>query len=225
MQKLHIVSYSQVSFSNRKEAGRLLSEELKKLKVEADVVAGIPRGGIIVAAEISQGLNAQLDIALSRKIGAPNNPEFAIAAVSEDGNLFINEMTKQHFDKIDEYLKIEKARQLNEIKRRIEVFRKIRPKVPLGGKIVVVTDDGIATGATLEAAILAIRNESPKKIIVALPVGPRYNLEKLAKEADMTISLAAPAFFASVGQFYEDFSQTTDEDVLEVLKKNYKRQG
>lgn len=218
MKNLYIASYSEVSFGDRKEAGRLLGSELKSRKVSADVVLGIPRGGIIVAAEISEALNAELDIILSRKIGAPNNPEFAIGAVSEDGGLFINEIAKQHFGEINDYIVTEKARQLIEIKRRIGVFRAVRPKVALKGKTVIVTDDGVATGATLEAAILTIRSESPSRIIIGLPVGPKDALEKLTENADMVICLAAPVFFAAVGQFYEDFTQTTDEDILGILK-------
>lgn len=219
IKKLHIISHNQVSFKNRQQAGRLLGEELKRLRLKADVVLGIPRGGIIVAQEVAQTLNADLDIVLAHKLGAPGNPELAIGSVSEDGRLFLNELLASHVGAGDVYIQQEKARQLIEIKRRIETYRVIRPKVSLKDKTVIVTDDGVATGATIEAVLWSIRQEQPEKLIVALPVGPPDTIEKLAEETDELICLATPPFFSAVGQFYVQFPQVSDEEVLEILKK------
>lgn len=219
MGKIRVVSDSAEPFADRQEAGRLLAGELKSLNGKRVVVLGILRGGIIVAREIALALGAKLDIVLSRKIGAPMNPEYALGAVSEAGELFLNKNIVSCADNDTAYIQQEKMRQVNEIKRRGQLFRRIHPKVSLENKTIIVTDDGVATGATMQAALWAVRHEHPKKIIAAIPVAPEESLKELAKDADEVICLKAPFFFSAVGQFYLQFEQITDEEVFKTLKK------
>lgn len=220
-----VIAYTDKAFKDRQEAGRLLGKELINLRGENAVVLGIPRGGVLVAKEIADMLEADLDIVLSRKIGAPGNPELAIGAVTEDGSLFIDKAIAGHVGAESSYIQEEKARQMSEIKRRVALYRGALPKVSLKGKIVIITDDGIATGATMQAALLAGRHEEPKKLIVAVPVAAQENLMRVAHYADWTLCLRIPSFFAAVGQFYLNFAQTEDEDVLGILRREYKQKA
>ena len=219
IRKLRIVSRSSMAFFDRKEAGLLLSNELKGLKGKDTVALGILRGGIIVALEVALKIGAELDIVLSRKIGAPMNPELAVGAVSENGELFVNKEAAASTSANDGYIQQEKNRQMAEIRRRSSLFRKIKPKISLEGKTVVVIDDGVATGATLLAALWAASQEHPKELIAAIPVGPEEILKDLSKYADKLICLKTPPYFSAVGQFYLQFNQTSDEEVLNILKK------
>jgi len=182
------------------------------------LVLGIPRGGVIVAAEIARILNAELDIVLSRKLGAPDNPELAIGAIAEDGRFFLNEILAAQVGADKSYVEAQKERQWLEIKDRIKRFRVVKPKVPLKGKTVIVTDDGVATGATMQAALLALRQEKPAKLIAALPVGAREAVELLADYGDEVIALRVPDYLGAIGQFYLDFGQVSDEEVLGILR-------
>jgi len=218
MGQLRIVSQSSEAFGSRPEAGWMLSEELKCFKGKNTVVLGILRGGIIVAREIAIRLDARLDIVLSRKIGAPINPELAVGAVSENGELFVNKETALYTGADAMYIQQEKKRQMAEIKRRTTLFRSIQPKVPLKAKVVIVTDDGVATGATMQAALWAVRQEQPIKLIAAIPVGPQENVKRFTQDADEVVCLKAPFSFSSVGQFYLGFEQVEDKQVIEILK-------
>jgi putative phosphoribosyl transferase len=218
MGKLHIVSNSDVPFADRIEAGRLLARELKGYEGKEAVVLGILRGGIIIAREIALGLDTVFDIVLSRKLGAPDNPELAIGAVSEDGNVFLNREVIIDTAVNDDYIAYEKQRKISEIKRRVAMFRAIYPKVSLEGKIAIVTDDGVATGATMQATLWALRQEKPSRLIAALPVGPWKTLSKLTHDADEVVCLRAPVFFSALSQFYLQFKQVEDEEVLKMLK-------
>lgn len=180
---------------------------------------GIPRGGIIVAGEISRLLKAELDIVLSRKLGAPGNPELAIGSVGEGGELFLNQDLALRVGADKTYIEAEKARQLAEIKNRIQRFRQVKVKVSFKGKTVIVTDDGVATGATMQAALWAIRQEKPKKLIAAIPVAVKESAELLANYADEVIVLRAPEFLNAISQFYLHFGQTSEEEVLGILKE------
>lgn len=214
-----MISYSEDLFESRIEAGQLLGSELKDLYYnKGAVVLGIPRGGVVIASQISKILNADLDIVLSRKLGAPGNPELAIGAISEDGTLFLNKELAEAVGADEEYIQREKARQLSEISRRIELYRKIRKKVPLKQRTVIITDDGIATGATMLASLWAAAQEKPKKLIAALPVGARESVKKIQDSADEVVILRLPAYLAAISQFYLHFGQTTDEEVLQILK-------
>jgi predicted phosphoribosyltransferase len=204
-------------FSSRVEAGKLLADNIKNIVSAKSIVLGIPRGGIIVANEIAKKLKLQLDIVLSRKIGAPLNPEFAIGAVSEDGNIFTDEdiLRREKINK--DYIERESKFQIQEIQRRIKKYRQVKEKISLKDKTVIITDDGVATGATMHAAAWSAQGDKPKKIIVALPVGPEDTLKRLKDSVDEVICLRVPDFFSAVGQFYADFPQIEDEEVLALL--------
>ena len=223
MGKVRILSYNEEPFRDRIEAAQLLAEELTKFRGKNVSVLGIPRGGIIVAREIASALDASLDIVLTHKLGAPGNPELAIGAITEDGRIFLNEMLASQVGAQNAYLQEEKARQLAVIKRRGEQYRKVLPRVSLKDNIAIITDDGVATGATMKAALWAARQEHPKVLIAALPVGPADTIRELARDADEVVCLRCPSFFAAIGQFYLDFSQVEDEEVLEILKKEVER--
>ncbi|OGX27195.1 MAG: hypothetical protein A3J51_00905 [Omnitrophica WOR_2 bacterium RIFCSPHIGHO2_02_FULL_45_21] len=225
MGKVRIFSYSEEPFRDRVEAGRLLAGELEKLHLKDAVVLGIPRGGIVIARELAFILNADLDIVLSRKLGAAGNPELAIGAVGEDGKLFLNETAASVLSEEKTYIEQEKTRSFAVIKRRSEKYRQILPKVSLKDRSVIVTDDGIATGATMRAALWIARGEHPQRLLAALPVGPPDTLQRLAEDVDDLVCLRAPALFSAIGQFYLDFSQVEDEEVLEILRKEVKRKG
>jgi len=223
--KLRILSYSGEPFANREEAGRLLGDELQVYRGEKALVLGIPRGGIVVAREIARALDAELDIVLARKLRSPGNEELAMGSVAEDGKLFLNQEVVQDLRIGNTYIQQEKVRQLAEIKRRTEMIRQIQPRIPLKGRIVIVTDDGVATGATTQAAFWAVRQEQPKKLIAAIPVGPEHTIKMLAEDVDEMLCLRAPPQFAAVGQFYRQFLPVEDEEVLEILRKESKRVG
>lgn len=223
--KLSILSNSTEAFGNRNEAGLQLGGELQKETKEKPLVLGVPRGGIVIAAAISSVLECDMDIMLAHKIRAPFNPELAIGAVSEDGRVFLNDYLVQTTGADSSYMEDEKKEQLEELNRRRKLFRSVYPKIPLKNRIVVITDDGIATGATVQAALWAARQENPKKLIGAFPVAPPETLEKLSRDADEIICLKAPEIFRAISQFYLNFAQVSDEEVLDILKERYKREG
>jgi predicted phosphoribosyltransferase len=225
MGELHIISRSARPFPDRKEAGRLLGESLKNLawSKENPVVLGILRGGIIVAREVARILESQLDIILSRKISAPLNPELALGAISENGDSFLNEEIVGRTDTPSSYIDEQKEGQLQIIKERIEYFRKGFPKIKLTGRQVIVVDDGVATGATMVATIWSVKRENPRKLVVALPVGPEDSLRQLSEEVDSVICLRVPELFSAVGQFYSKFEQTGDEEVLQIINEEKDR--
>ncbi len=161
----------------------------------------------------------KLDIVLSRKIGAPGNPELAIGSVGEDGKLFLNDGLVSRVGADKSYIESEKIRQLAEIKNRIKKCRQVKPKVSLEGQTVIVIDDGVATGATMQAALLAAGREKAKKVIAAVPVGAKESINLLANYADELIALRVPEFLGAIGQFYENFEQTSEEEVLNALRE------
>lgn len=225
MGELRIVSKSSTAFSGRSEAGDLLARELKAYRGQNIVVLGVPRGGVIVALRIARALQGNLDMVLAHKLGAPGNPELAIGAVCEDGKLFIDQQISSYVGADETYIEQEKSRQLKEIGRRVKRYRDVLPKLPLGEIIVIVTDDGVATGATMQAALWAVRQEQPKKVVAALPVGPEDTLLKLAQDADQTICLQAPPFFSAISQFYACFNQVEDDELLEILTEESTRRN
>ncbi len=225
MGKLRIISHSDEPFRDRQEAGRLLARELAEFRRQNAVVLGIPRGGIVVARELARALEADLDIVLAHKLRTPGHAELAMGSIAEDGKLFLNETVIQELNVDRAYIKQEKARQLAEIARRTELIRRIRPKVPLGGRTVIVTDDGVATGATTQAALWAVRTERPGRLIAALPVGPEDTITRLSEDVDEMICLRTPPLFAAVGQFYSSFYPVEDEEMLKILQEEYRRGG
>ena len=225
MDSQRIVSYSTEPFAGRAEAGQLLAGELNELRVPKPVVLGIPRGGVIVAQELAKALAADLDVVLTHKLRAPENPELAIGAVSEDGTLFVEQTTAQVVGAGQDYIDKEKTRQLTEMARRVERYRQVLPRIPLAGRIVILTDDGVATGATTQAALWSIRQEKPQKVIAAFPVGPQGAIERLSNDADQIICLRSPPYFQAIGQFYVDFEQVDDEEVLQILTQERQRRS
>ncbi len=225
MGKLRILSHGSEQFIDRREAGKLLAEELRGYRGQKAVVLGIPRGGIIVAQELARALEADMDIVLAHKLRTPGQTELAMGSVTEDGKLFLNEEVVRTLGVAETYIQQEKAQQMAEIRRRTELFRHSRPKVPLAGRTVIVTDDGVATGATTQAALWAVRLEKPEKLIVALPVGPEDTIKRLVEDVDEMICLRTPPLFAAVGQFYVRFEPVEDEEVLEILKEEHRRGG
>jgi putative phosphoribosyl transferase len=219
---LRIVSESSKPFEDRREAGRLLAQEMKDLANKNVVVLGIPRGGVIVAAELAAGLNAELDIVLARKLRTPGHAELAMGAVAEDGSAFLNDKVINWLDIGHATIDQEKSQQLLEIQRRSRLIRSVRPQVPLRGRIAVITDDGVATGSTTQAAIWAMRQAGPARLIAAIPVGAVETIKRLADDVDDMICLRAPEYFEAVGQFYRDFRPIEDEEVLEVLRNAQK---
>ncbi len=216
--KVHIFSYSPEPFINRVQAGQKLAEVLGDLKGKRAVVLGIPRGGLIVAQSLAQTIEADLDIILSRKLGSPNQPELAMGALSENGDVFLNPYAVEQLAITEAYINFEKRKQMDEIRRRSQLIRKVHPKIPLAGRIAIVTDDGVATGATMQAAIWALRRENPQKLIIAIPVASDEAITRLADDVDEIFCLRLPDNFMAVGQFYINFDQVTDEEVLEILK-------
>ncbi len=221
--RVWIISRSSRSFRDREEAGQLLAQELTGFRGQRAVVLGIPRGGIIVAREVANALDAELDIVLSHKLRTPGHPELALGSIAENGELFLNRGLVKELNIGNAYINQEAAQQLTEIKRRSELIRGVRPKVPLKGRLVIVTDDGIATGATTQAALRTVRGEQPQKLIAALPVGAEETVLKLSEDADEIICLRAPPSFAAVGQFYARFNQVEDEEVMRILQEEYRR--
>lgn len=206
-------------FSNREEAGKILGAKIKEKGYVKDCIAlGIPRGGVIVAKEVAESINCKLDIIIPRKLRAPFNPELAFGAISSDDSLVIDESLVSLLNISDEYIKQEKQTQLDEIKRRRIKYKKGKPLPYVKGKIVILVDDGIATGATMKAGVISIRKEEPEKVVVAVPVASPQSVEELREMADEVICLYAPAYFAAVGQFYMEFPQTSDDEVIEVLE-------
>lgn len=206
-------------FRDRQEAGSLLGKELKRLSIKGDVVLGIPRGGLVVAEKIAEKLKIPLDLVLSCKLTAPRHPEFAIGSVSENGKEFINQGALAGTKTSETYILQEKKRQTALLKKRKEQYREVRPKLPLQGKTVIIADDGVATGATLQAALWAAEQEKPAALIAAIPVGAPENVEMLAKTADKVVCLLAPFSFYAIGQFYKIFSQVEDDEVLDILRR------
>jgi putative phosphoribosyl transferase len=227
MGDIHIIDHNYQPFSDRSEAGYLLGRYLRStgLVRENTVVLGIPRGGIIVAREIARTVAADLNIVLARKIGAPGNPELAIGAVTEDGRLFLHPVLVKKLGVSETYIQAEKKRHLQEISRRAELIRHILPALPLSGRDVIIVDDGIATGATMQAGLLAVEGEAPSRLTCAIPVAPEDTLTDLAQEADNVVCYRSPPGFAAVGQFYLNFPQIEDEEVLAIMREEAARKG
>jgi putative phosphoribosyl transferase len=204
-------------FRNRKDAGRQLALKLKTRHLHHPLVLAIPRGGIVTGAALARDLGADLDVVLSRKLRDPQNPELALGAVAEDGYVYVtpditlDEQLKRHIER-------ETRHQIAEMARRKKLFRDVRGPAPVQGRSVMITDDGIATGSTMTAALQTIRAKEPREIIVAVPVAPRDRLQSLAQLADSVVCLESPEVFWAVGQFYEDFTQVEDEEAVREFR-------
>lgn len=206
-------------FANREEAGARLAEHLKDYRGDPSaLILALPRGGVVVGYRLSLALGVPLDVLITRKIGAPGNPEYALGALCETGGLYWNQEALALFSlgpqDRDEAVHIAKE----EIARRVTLYRRGRPLTSVADKTVILVDDGIATGATFLASIAAVRQLQPQSLIGAIPVGPRETIREVAREVDQLIVLLAPEPFYAVGNFYADFAQVEDRDVLRYLE-------
>lgn len=205
-------------FFDRIDAGKQLGKKLEFLKKQNPLILAIPRGGVVVANAIAAFLESKLDIIVSRKIGAPHNPELAIGAVLHDGSYFPNIEVVKMLQIPQSYIDSEIVEQMKEITRRLISYRG-SVHYELEGKTVVLVDDGLATGATMVVAALWVKKQKPKKVIVAVPVGAKDTVQKLKEIVDEIVVLSVPDFFNAVGQFYENFEQVEDNEVQEIMRK------
>ncbi len=206
------------AFADRAEAGRQLAEKLDEYADREDVIVlGLPRGGVPVAYKVAKRLRAPLDVFIVRKLGVPGFEELAAGAIASGGVRVLNQDVMRAIPYAEEAIEAVTAKETAELERREQIYREGRPPPELRGRIVILVDDGLATGATMRAAVKALRERGAAKIIVAVPVGPPDTCHELAEEADETVCLTTPAFFQAVGQYYDDFSQTSDDDVRELL--------
>lgn len=215
-------------FRDREDAGRRLADRLKGRELHNPLVLAIPRGGVATGAVLADELDAELDVVLSRKLRAPNQPELAIGAVSEEGWVFLNKHGRAMFADVEDYMVQERGRQLVEIARRKQLFRAVRPAAPIEGRSVIVTDDGIATGATMIAALQTVRTRNPRELIVAVPVAHPDRLQEFRDWCDELICLHSPEDFFAISQFYEDFEQLEDDQAVDLLRAHVagrQRQG
>jgi len=212
-------------FTDRREAGQQLAAALKKMHLESPVVLAVPRGGVPVAFEVARALDAPLDIIVARKLGAPGQHELGLGAIvnGDHPQSVLNEEIIAALGVSPEYIKTEIENELKEIRRRQHAYRKGRAPVEVSGRTVIVIDDGIATGGSIRAALRGVRRLAPKKLVLAVPVAPSETIEALRAEADEIVCLDTPPFFYAIGEFYEDFSQTGDEEVIELLESAHHR--
>lgn len=209
-------------FTNRAEAGQMLASRLKAYVGRKDVIVlGIPRGGVPVAFEIADALRAPLDVFVARKLGVPGQEELAFGAIASGGVRILNSEIIQlvNISKLDiERVTIQEQR---ELERRERLYRGTRPPLDVRGRTVILVDDGIATGSSIRAAISALRQLKPADLIVAAPVAPLDTSRELTREVDDLVCLETPRMFQAIGQFYDDFSQVTDEEVADLLRRNW----
>jgi putative phosphoribosyl transferase len=204
-------------FADRREAGRLLAAQLLPLAGEHPVVVGLPRGGIPVASEIAIALEAPLDVLAVRKLGAPHNPEYGIGAIVEDGTRIFDSEALAALAVDGGVLESIVSRAGEELRRRVVAYRGGRLPMALRDRFVIVVDDGVATGVTDTAAIRAIRRQRPRRLILAVPVCAPDSVARMRREADELVCLIAPRHLRGVGQWYQDFSQVCDQEVIAAL--------
>ena len=208
-------------FVDRRDTGQRLAAELKALALPDPVVLALPRGGVPVGYEVAVALNAPLDVLLVRKLGAPGYEEFGIGAVVDGAQpqIVLNAEAISALGVTASYIEAERDRQLAEIERRRRLYSGSAPALSVQGHTAIVVDDGVATGGTLLAALHAIKHASPRCTVLAVPVAPPDTLQKLAAQVDEVVCLSTPRDFRAVGMYYEDFEQTSDEEVIDLLRK------
>jgi putative phosphoribosyl transferase len=206
-------------FVDRQEAGTRLAERLSGYAAAAPIVIGLPRGGVPVAAVVASALGAPLDIIVVRKLGCPWQPELGFGAVAEGGIRVMNDALVHDLDLTPEELAAVTAREEAELERRVRTYRGGRPPIAVDGRVVILVDDGLATGYTARAAVEALRRRRAAKVILAVPVASEAGASELRRHADDVVAVATPSWFLAIGEFYEDFSQTSDEDVIALLEQ------
>jgi len=211
-----------VQFRDRRDAGERLGARLAALRGQDVVVLALPRGGVPVAFEVARALSAPLDVLVARKLGAPGNPEYALGAVAEGGALVLDPEALLEADVGGAELARLVEAETAEISRRVRAYRGDRPLPEVAGRVVVLVDDGIATGRTARAALRALRARGPARLVLAAPVAAASTAAALRKEADEVVCLLEPDHFFAVGTWYEAFAQTTDSEVLELLEQAYR---
>jgi putative phosphoribosyl transferase len=204
-------------FTNRSDAGRRLAAKLMHLTEQDPVVLALPRGGVAVGFEVARALKAPLDLVLVRKIGAPFQSELAIGALANGGHVetVLNRGLAELVS--DEWLREAKDQQLEEMERRRVAYLQARPRIPVEGRTAILVDDGIATGATMRAALRSVRRATPRRLVLAVPIAPPAAVSDLTAEVDEVVCLHTPSSFGAIGNFYEDFRQLDDADVIRLL--------
>lgn len=211
------------TFINRVEAGKELASKLRDFAGSNNaIVLAIPRGGVVVGYEVAHTLKVPLDVIIPRKLGAPSNPELAIGAVTEDGTTILDEQLVNYLGVSKAYIEEESRRQREEISRRLRLYRGDVPYPNLRNRSVIIVDDGVATGSTIRAALDSLRKRGAKTVVIAVPVGPLSTIRELQRKADRVVCLSTPEDFYAIGQFYSDFNQTPDEEVIALLKLSRK---
>lgn len=206
-------------YRDRIDAGERLADALADVVDPEDrpLVLGVPRGGVPVAAVVAERLGGDLDVLVAHKLGAPGNPEFAIGAVAEDGSTFVDDRIVASHRISQDYVRDETERQLAEVQRRAQLLRGGRESIPIAGRICVVVDDGVATGATLEASLKVVAARGAARVIAAIPVGPPETIRRLGGAADVVVCPLQPKHFMAVGGWYRTFGQVPDEEVAALL--------
>ncbi|SFO60961.1 Predicted phosphoribosyltransferase [Pseudonocardia ammonioxydans] len=204
-------------FRNRTDAGRRLARLVHEHDLPDPVVLGLPRGGVPVAAEVASALRAPLEVFVARKLGAPGHPELGIGAIAEGGGLVVDRSAVEFLELTDDDVAALAAPQWQELERRVRLYRGERGLPDLAGRDVVVVDDGLATGVTAEAALRALREQRPRTLVLAVPACAASTVQRLRGEADEVLCALTPPDFTAVGRWYEDFTQTSDAEVLELL--------
>jgi putative phosphoribosyl transferase len=214
-----------VLYKNRTAAGQFLAEELAAYANRPDVlVLALPRGGVPVAFEVAKALNAPLDVFVVRKLGVPDQPELAMGAIASGGVRVLNQDIVRSLRLTETEISREEAKQRQELERRERLYRGNRPFPVIRGHTVIVVDDGLATGATMRAAIMALLTQQPARLVVAVPVAAPQTCQELESEVDEVVCAVTPTPFYSVGLWYENFPQTSDEEVRSLLEKAAKRE-
>jgi predicted phosphoribosyltransferase len=211
-------------FADRREAGKILTAKLREINCQFDVIMAVPRGGIVVAAEIAADFKCQLDVILAKKIGTPDLPEYAVGAVAPDGEILIHEKVRKLMNIKEEKLHKLAAAVQRDIINRLNLYRNYRLPVHIKNRKVLIVDDGIATGFTMKAAVKYLRRENVNEIIMAVPVASRGAFSSLSQEVDQMIVLLVPDEFLAVGQFYKNFTSIEDSEVINILKRTLKYQ-
>ncbi len=219
------MNFGEAPFRDRKDAGRQLAEQLDRYRDEDPVVLALPRGGVPVGYEVARALKAPLDVFIARKLGAPNQPELGIGAVAQDGARVLNERIVRQISASEEYIERIAAEETAEAERRLKLFRgEGHPEPKVRERTAILVDDGVATGVTTRAAIQALQRRNPRRLVLAVPVCAAQTAELLRQEVDELICLQTPSDLVAIGLWYQNFEQTSDEEVIELLERARREQ-